>query len=110
MLFILHARLRVRWAPGIPHALVRARDSWTARAHCAARPRRRVCGLSDATHAQLGINVRRGFAICRLPAMEAACLRGAPSALAARLPPEFRLSARPGSPKFIPNESRFSAL
>src|SRR5258706_16481168 len=28
---------------------------------------------------------------------KAACLRGAPSALAARLPPEFQLSARPGS-------------
>src|ERR1700682_934751 len=32
---------------------------------------------------------------------KAACLRGAPSALAARLPPEVRLSARPGSPKII---------
>src|ERR1019366_4096246 len=29
---------------------------------------------------------------------KAACLRGAPSALAARLPPELRFSASPGSP------------
>src|ERR1700723_1449377 len=40
---------------------------------------------------------RQGIAIRRPAAMETACLRGAPSALAARLPPEFRLSARPGS-------------
>src|SRR5258706_8802999 len=32
----LHTRLRVRRAPGIPHALLRAEDSCTARAHRAA--------------------------------------------------------------------------
>src|SRR5467141_2722166 len=38
---------------------------------------------------------------------KAACLRGAPSsALAARLPPELRLSARPGPPSFIRDRSR----
>jgi hypothetical protein len=31
-LFFSHARLRVHWAPGIPHALCRARDSCTTRA------------------------------------------------------------------------------
>ncbi len=31
---------------------------------------------------------------------KAPCLRGAPSALAARLPPELRLGARPGFPRF----------
>src|ERR1700680_1938034 len=40
---------------------------------------------------------------------KAACLRGAPSALAARLPPEFRLGARPGPPIFIPRIIRVSA-
>src|SRR3954471_8590024 len=42
--------------------------------------------------------------------MEAPCLRGAPSALAARLPPELRFGARPGFPSFIRDRSRFSAL
>src|SRR5712691_4595505 len=38
---------------------------------------------------------------------KAACLRSAPSsALAARLPPELRLSARPGLPSFIRDRSR----
>jgi hypothetical protein len=32
-LFISHARLRVLWAPGIPHALYRAEGSCTTRAH-----------------------------------------------------------------------------
>src|ERR1700704_3949099 len=42
---------------------------------------------------------------------KAACLRGAPSsALAARLPPELRLSARPGLPSFIRNRSRSAPI
>src|SRR5258707_13654976 len=40
---------------------------------------------------------------------KAACLRGAPSGLAARLPSELRLGARPGSPDSSANKSRFSA-
>src|SRR3954465_11231217 len=39
-----------------------------------------------------------------------ACLRGAPSALAARLPPEPRLGARPGSRPIHPLSPRFSVL
>src|SRR5437764_15246930 len=45
-----------------------------------------------------GRATRQGFAIPRPAAMGNPCLRGAPSAMAARLPPEFRLSARPGFP------------
>src|SRR6266581_2078964 len=42
---------------------------------------------------------------------KAACLRGAPSsALAARLPPELRLSARPGLPSFIRDRSRSAPI
>src|SRR5712672_3634554 len=42
---------------------------------------------------------------------KAACLRGAPSsALAARLPPELRLSARPGPPSFIRDRSRSAPI
>src|SRR3982075_2510757 len=41
--------------------------------------------------------------------MESPCLRGAPSPLAARLPPELRLGASPGSPISSANQSRFSA-
>src|SRR5467141_190155 len=42
---------------------------------------------------------------------KAACWRGAPSsALAARLPPEPRLSARPGPPSFIRDRSRSAPI
>src|ERR1700732_4543307 len=49
--YFSHARLRVQWAPGIPHALFGAKDTWTARAHlrrgnadvCAIAPHRRPC-------------------------------------------------------------------
>src|ERR1700736_6543986 len=41
---------------------------------------------------------------------KAPCLRGAPSRLAARLPPEFRLSASPGPRLFIREQFAFSAL
>jgi hypothetical protein len=40
---ISHARLRVHWAPGIPHALAWAEDSFTTRAHRAAGMQRCVC-------------------------------------------------------------------
>src|SRR5450432_952185 len=36
LFYILHARLWVRWAPGIPHALCWAEDKCTPRAHRAA--------------------------------------------------------------------------
>jgi hypothetical protein len=45
----LHARLRVPWAPGVPHALCWAESSCTARAHRAARWR---------VHALRGVGTR----------------------------------------------------
>jgi hypothetical protein len=48
-LHILHARLRVHWAPGIPHALSWAEDSCTARTLRAAGSRTRIRLLLPAT-------------------------------------------------------------
>jgi hypothetical protein len=50
-LHILHARLRVHWAPGIPHALSWAEDSCTARTLRAAGSRTRIQLLLPATGA-----------------------------------------------------------
>src|SRR5258708_35309805 len=40
--FKVHTRLRVQRAPGIPHALFRAKGPFTTRAHRAARSRMRI--------------------------------------------------------------------
>src|ERR1700716_4252679 len=48
-LLFFHARLRVHWAPGIPHALFRAGVSCTTRAESAAGMRRCVSGITAAS-------------------------------------------------------------
>ena len=54
-----HARLRVPRASGVPHALCWARDSSTARAHCAARARTCVWNWSDVIVSEATQSIRR---------------------------------------------------
>src|SRR5258708_34712294 len=71
--------------------------------------------VPEAKDGRLGGPGRRGCpaaGLCDSPGRllwKAPCLRGAPSALAARLPPEFRLSASPGCPLIHPRKNRVSA-
>ena len=62
----------------------------------ASNPESRDSGSGPSDHPGMTGLPRRPLRFRPAAAMESPCLRGAPSALAARLPPEFRLSARPG--------------